>query len=861
LQVLTTTDNNSGSFSYGKVLTSVLKSGSTTLRTITYTYVAPLGVGVQLDTMTTADELGNTSKVSYTYGSYGRIASMAEYGFANTLVRTTNYTYTDDPNYIGLNMLRLLVRITVSDSSGSNVSKATFTYDDYAAKGGMEYYGLTATSSYYPPAHNTNFDQTNLIRGNVTGVKTWTNMATGATVTRNSKYDIFGNIVQADVSCCQVKTYSFGTTSGSATYYSQPDSVTDGTPGVAPFLTTSYVYDFNTGLPKQMTDPNNLTTSYLYDAAWRVNRVNAPSGAYTISGPDRDSNGNDQLAASRQVTFTENGVSKTLTSKNWFDGSGHVLRSGSGAGSAPTSFDTVATVYEAMGRVYKQSNPYSGDASGNGSPSYWTTDTYDALSRVTQVKLPDNQLITTAYSGATVTVTDPVNRQRKSQMDGLGRLISVTEQDPTTGGLSVGTNYSYDPLDNLTQVNQGGQLRTFVYDALSRVTSQTIPEAGTETFTYWDSGQAQKHTDARGVETHYGYDALNRLNKMWYTGTGGDDAGSVRPALPATVAATADVQIIYNNYTAGQIGTLYGNGQVASISDQAGSESYSYDNLNRQVSKTRTLDSRSYTTQYLYTTANQLTTLVYPSGKRVRMNHDSRGRMSGVDKVDSVGNLLGTYLSGVSYRTEGMVSGLTLGNGVAESYGYSADRLQMTSQTATKGASTLLSLSYSYAAVAGASGVSTVAGNSGQLMSITGAVNSQTRNQGFTYDNVGRLATASGWSVWGRRYGYDRFGNRTGMWDATSGGNQLQNIAIATTSSVPNNRIANVNGVSYTYDASGKVTADGGHSYTYDGEGRLATVDSGATATNVYDGENRRVKNDRRRGGDALRVRGQSGDC
>jgi hypothetical protein len=49
-----------------------------------------------------------------------------------------------------------------------------------------------------------------------------------------------------------------------------------------------------------------------------------------------------------------------------------------------------------------------------------------------------------------------------------------------------------------------------------------------------------------------------------------------------------------------------------------------------------------------------------------------------------------------------MVSALSLGNGVNESYGYSNDRLQMTSQTATKG-STLMSLNYSYAASAGAS--------------------------------------------------------------------------------------------------------------------------------------------------------------
>jgi hypothetical protein len=217
--------------------------------------------------------------------------------------------------------------------------------------------------------------------------------------------------------------------------------------------------------------------------------------------------------------------------------------------------------------------------------------------------------------------------------------------------------------------------------------------------------------------------------------------------------------------------------------------------------------------------------------------------MSGMDKVDASNNLLGTYLSGVTYRVEGMVSGLSLGNGVNESYGYSNDRLQMTSQTATKG-STLMSLNYSYTASAGASGVETTAGNSGQLMSIAAGstINGQARNQAFTYDNVGRLVTASGWSAWGRRFAYDRWGNRTGMWNAVTGGSQLQNIAIATTGGVANNRISNVNFVNYSYDASGNCTADGGHSYQYDAEGRQVNVDSGATTSAGYDPGNRRVK-------------------
>src|SRR5581483_6858708 len=123
----------------------------------------------------------------------------------------------------------------------------------------------------------------------------------------------------------------------------------------------------------------------------------------------------------------------------------------------------------------------------------------------------------------------------------------------------------------------------------------------------------------------------------------------------------------------------------------------------------------------------------------------------------------------------------------------------------------------------------------------------QGRNQAFTYDDLGRLVTASGWGAWGRRYEYDRWGNRTAVWDATSGGSKIQDAAMqqqaGRPAGVPSNRIASVNGTTYTYDAAGNLTSEGagGHNYQYDGEGRLVSVDNGA-AKYYYDSANRRVK-------------------
>src|SRR6185503_10596612 len=322
-----------------------------------------------------------------------------------------------------------------------------------------------------------------------------------------------------------------------------------------------------------------------------------------------------------------------------------------------------------------------------------------------------------------------------------------------------------------------------------------------------------------------------------------------RPALPTGVAATSDVIIGYKTASPG-------NGAVDTITDGGGTESYVYDSLGRATSKTRTIDGNAYQTQYQYNQANQLALMIYPSGKRVRMNFDSRGRMIGEDKVDTTGSVLTSYVSSIGYNVAGQVTSMTSGSGVVESYTYSSNRLQLTRQTATKGATTLMDLNYSYAAAAGASGAGTTAGNSGQLMAIgnnpsgqPSTINGQNRTQSFSYDDLGRLVTATGWSAWQRRFDYDRWGNRTGVWDATSGGNQIQSAVLehqpGAPAGVPSNRLTSVTNLGttlpQTYDPSGNVTNDGTHTYQYDGEGRIATVDA-AGATYSYDSANRRVK-------------------
>jgi len=73
-------------------------------------------------------------------------------------------------------------------------------------------------------------------------------------------------------------------------------------------------------------------------------------------------------------------------------------------------------------------------------------------SRLRTHTLPDGVSHTTyAYSGNTVTVTDPGGRWKKYTMDVFGNVTQVNEPNPA-GGADYVTQYTYNAFDKLTTV-------------------------------------------------------------------------------------------------------------------------------------------------------------------------------------------------------------------------------------------------------------------------------------------------------------------------------------------------------------------------------------------------------------------------
>jgi RHS repeat-associated protein len=646
-------------------------------------------------------------------------------------------------------------------------------------------------------------------RGNPTTVTTYATAATqGGPVTHHSYYDNLGNLVKADLDCCQSKTWAYTAT----TNYSFPDSATRGSsPGTQ--LTSSATYNASTGLVATSTDENGQVTHYTFDNLKRITNLQRPDST-NLTWSYLDATPPTQSSVTAGVPVQGTNVQNTVTT---VDGLGRPVTQKITDGT--TTYSVVATQYDPLGRPYMSSNPYTSTA------QYWTTAQFDVLGRATKSILADNSQSTFSYTTNTATVTDPAGKARKSVADGLGRMTSVFEPDPANGNsLTLQTSYTYNILDLLTGVSQGSQTRTYVYDDLGRATSVKTPETNqvAAQFQYNNFGLVTQRTDPRGVITTYGYDNLNRLTGISYNvGTTG-------------VTATPGVGLTYDQGGS----AAFALGRLTSMTDGVGSETYTYNNLGELTALQKVIGGTTYPLGYAYNLGGELTAITYPSGRVVQQSFDTIGRLCSVGNSGSTCTSGTTFATGFSYNAAFQVTGLNFGNGVAAVFSYTPDRLLLQSLAYTKSSTTLFSTNYWYKTDStncpnGASG------NNGQIQCITDNVDSG-RTISYSYDSLYRLtaSTTNGsanYVKWGLSMSYDRYGNRLSQ-SQTYDAPPTNSVTVSATT----NQIA---GSPYAYDANGNMTNDGSNTLVYDAENHvLGATNGGAAGTYTYDGNSLRVQ-------------------
>lgn len=788
------------------------------------------------ETVTTlADTTPNkVTKQTFDYNQYTSRTDVWEYDFGSGAVPTyplrhtrTSYmsnnsvngsNYATDTNIHLRNLPKQTQVYSVNPSTGAETlaAQTDYEYDRYDASAGHAALQNRTSISGLDSGFTTGYQT----RGNVTAVSRWLN-TTGGSITTYQQYDIAGNVVKSIDGRGYATTYDytdrFGSPDGNARSNSAPfelgglSSYAFASAATNALGHTAYTQvDYYTGKPVDAEDANGIVASGYYNdlldrptqfvLAVGTSIQNRTLFSYDdfnrIVTTQKDLNTYTDGLLQSQVLYDQLG--RGIETRSYEPGGGYVK--------ATTSFD-------AMGRASRVTNPHrstSDDTYG------WTDTTYDALGRTIRVESFDRfgastGAIVTSPSNNLTTVRDQANKQRRSTTDGSGRLTKVEElYDYPSSSVYATTTYSYNALDNLTNVAQGSQSRSFVYDSLARLTSATNPESGTVTYGYDANSNLSSKQDARFITTTYLYDQLNRVTSRTYSDT------------------TPGVTFSYDS-----VSVLYSKGRPTSVSSSVSATNYDeYDQMGRLKRSKQTTDGQAYQFSYGYDLAGNLTSQTYPSGRTVSTSFDVAGRVSQVSGTKA-GEAAKTYASSFGYSPHGAVSSMKLGNNLWEHTLFNS-RLQPreiglgTSSTD----SSKLRLDYGYGTT----------NNNGNLLSQTINLPGLTLSQTYSYDQVNRLLTAqesvSGVTRWTQTYSFDQYGNRSSLSNTGSEGFLLP------TQSTPA-VVASTNRLSgYGYDSAGNMTSDQvGSTFGYDAENHQTSSNvSGVSVTYSYDGDGRRVK-------------------
>ena len=467
------------------------------------------------------------SKKVYTYNIYGLTTEEDDYDWGPTtpgaVLKKTIITYNTSLGAIE----NLPASVTIENGSGAPVTSAALTYDVAA---------LTATTG--TPQQATLPAETP--RGNLTTLAVTANAST--TLYRQFTYYDTGNPNTSTA----VSTSS--TTPGATTTYNYAAG------------TASCGNSFATSVSEPLSLSHSMTWNCVGAVELTATEENGvvTGSTYTDQYFWRPSETTDALLNNTLLTYTGaniaesalnfNGTVSTVDLRITTDGLGRPELTQKKQSQTATNYDTTQSVYDLAGLLKHTTLPFSAAAGGTNPTAPGPTTTYDGLDRPLQVSDSGGGTVTYGYSKNDVLVTSgPApsgenTKRRQMEYDGLGRLSSVCELTTATGSGTCGQNttqtgywtrYTYDANGNRTGVTQnaqaaaaGRQTRTYVYDKVSRMTSETNPESGTKTYTYdsdatcgsstSQAGQLVKRVDALSNVTCYAYDALNRNTSITY---------------------------------------------------------------------------------------------------------------------------------------------------------------------------------------------------------------------------------------------------------------------------------------------------------------------------------------------------------
>ena len=445
------------------------------------------------------------------------------------------------------------------------------------------------------------------------------------------------------------------------------------------------------------------------------------------------------------------------------------------------------------------------------------------------------------------TVDDEKGIRTATVFDAYGRMVHAIADSAGTDAATRNnrTSFVYDALDRLTSTTMpGGGTSRYAYDTLGRMTSRHHPDAdGPVRYKYDDSGRIRFSQDARqraagtGKVTYTVYDAFGRVTRVGeasatFTSLDPESAYSFeRDSTSWRSRMTYDDGDAADNDAVAGGGPNYAQGRLTKVEENTDADAateviheYAYDHLGNVRVKQVEIDglTGNKTFTYVHDLAGRVTRLIYPDGSQARYAYDGAGRLSRVWDVH--GKTLAAYTHTAAGNIDTHVVGHGAGDGIVTgAYTYNA-RDWVTD--------------LNYAGTFRSALTYDPAGNVTRQVYRHGSTTSKTAD--YAYDGLHRL---TGFDLDGgastRSYRYDRNGDMTRMtkngagvryyYNPRSRPNRMDWVIGATGSSVKR----------FLYNENGWMTARGTDTVTYDYRGLTTGYGS---ARYLMDPDRRRVK-------------------
>ncbi len=838
--------------------TAQCTSGSVGTMTV-YTYDGAGDLASQAVSATHGGSAGATTTTDYTYDAAKRLTTEVDdatppgasgSGYLN---RTIAYTYDADNH-----------RLSVTTGTGSALDVTDYGYD---TAGDMTSQTVRDGSTSLETTWT--YDQNGLPlskttpAGNASG-------ATAAGYTTNYTYDPSGNLGTETGPPVQTSTFASQTATSTRplTTYGY-DTFGDQTQVVGPDRNDSVTAYDGDGRKTSVTQPSytppgtstaiTATTSYAYDEAGHLTSVKDPLGNVTSYTYD---------ALGDQTSVTDPRLPGQSAAGTWtytYDADGEQLSAKDSLGNQTREtydyFGNVATSTDALQDTTRYAYDYLGDHAMTDTPDGSVTTlahdhlgeltsvtdgagdtstyTYDDQGNLASANAPDGSFAQYGYdeAGNETSVTDyaaapagQASQQLRSESfgyDANGDQTSVkdwngntttsaynaageltSQVQPVSASKSITISYGYDAAGNRTSVTNGNGNTTWTTynswnlpESVIEPTTAMAPSASVTTWTtaYNADGEPTAATQPGGVTLTYGYDPLGDITSQSGSGATANTTGR-------SFSYDTDQRMTSATSGAGTDNFTYNpNSELATASGISGASSYTYNNDGLLASET----DAAGTTSYSYDSADRLST----EGDQL-----TGSTLTLAYNADSNPN-------SISYATHGTA-------GPVQSFGY--DSLQReTSDTLTSASgSVLASQAYGY-------------DSNGNLTSRTTGGGLPNASSSYTYDEANRLVSAtSGGATTG--YAYDNAGNLTQAGPVSNSYNAQDQLTSSTSpagatsySYTLNGELASVTtpagpAQNYTADAYGDLASANGLSYGYDALGRLVTrTPAAGTATSL----------------------------